>query len=1284
MAKRRSKAGSNGHANGSATTLDDSRDSSARAPAGGLRIGGKFYRPGSILPAQYRRVAGPDGRSSDPAAGLPLVPPNFGRFVFPQTISFASRTSLTYNVYRNPDEAVKHNLDNARMMRNDCSIMECVEARERMTALLNWHLEPEDKKDDKQQELVADLTAILTETPNFTEYRRNLLGAIWYGRYAVQHQYGFIHRGGKRRVVVKGWMPINGDKLAFRFDDGTGRFANDEIGIRVGPAWATQDRIAGERKIEFTEFGPAYFFEPWERTLIAVHKHMIEDGTYEDVLSAGRVHGVGVRDRIYWTWFQKQETLAQLMEVIERTGSGFTIYWYPDGNPQAKADVEEIAAKQHHNNVLVMPRMGDPSIDPYGIDRVEANTAGIQAMKEIVHEFFGWQIKRYILGQILSSESAATGLGSGVADLHFDSLMQIVNYDAVKLEETLTKDLVEPLKNWNFPWAKDLRIRFKIDTESSEGEKKLQAFKNAWDMGCRIKASDVMDIIGASMPTEDDEVLFNPTIVQQLRLAQQQFGQDGNSGMGEVPGASGQLEHLFGPLAGLLGGAGDSGQGGADAGGQAPPGGGEPPGGPGGPGGGPPQSPGGPQGSGPANAGSDRPAQYARKQPKSSPGQKGLFADGSGAGSASGAGNPKWREELHPRDEGGQFATNGSGEGGKPGTPGTGQPYLFSDLASKLDALGDIDDSPKAAAKQAELFDVLAKADVPQEQLEALLSGDSVRLGELKAAGQERENSGMAETLPSPEPQGKQPWQMTKKEFNDQFGIHYDARPGAESRVESMSKGMNSGWLAPDVDPYTSEDVYGPHAPVRGWGIAQGAHKQGAIAYVVPWSAIPSGGRTVKQGTIPVASAVVDNPKASIHESLIAKAIADGRQIPPEVLADYPGLKHPARDVGLGDIDTTPPADESEYIDSALWWKKFNDGYRKAGKSKRDEPNQTPNPPIGSWKIDDFNSNYGRMVDQLRMVPVGDLILSEDDYTQPNTNPEGRGDDARRYAEWMGGKSPEELAAIVPPMSVLETDSGKLKVSDGHRRTAAAKLAGVTHLPAWVSPKMDTGKLDSEGKPIYTAMTFEGANGGLHGPKMAGGGDVDRRDAFGEQPIESQSSPPVSAEDEGTAAIAGMPFESREQAQAVARRLEEVAGKHGISGEELWQAVMGEPEGSSSWPLYDSSEDDAVRAEREASRPGREAARRDSENDAKPKAKAIPSSLAKQILNARSTYLSGDSMSSLRQQIASELTGKKVPKSKAGANEVRRLLENHFGIEGGTANERERRTLEALKSMTGE
>jgi ParB-like chromosome segregation protein Spo0J len=106
-------------------------------------------------------------------------------------------------------------------------------------------------------------------------------------------------------------------------------------------------------------------------------------------------------------------------------------------------------------------------------------------------------------------------------------------------------------------------------------------------------------------------------------------------------------------------------------------------------------------------------------------------------------------------------------------------------------------------------------------------------------------------------------------------------------------------------------------------------------------------------------------------------------------------------------------------------------------------------------------------VEQLRELDPKELITSED---LVDTNTEGRRTHAERYAQWMKeGKQ-------APPIDVVQTDSGKLKVTDGHRRLHAAKLAGKKIL-AWVSPRMDTGKRDSDGNPLYTGMTYEGMHG---------------------------------------------------------------------------------------------------------------------------------------------------------------------------------------------------------------
>ena len=223
--------------------------------------------------------------------------------------------------------------------------------------------------------------------------------------------------------------------------------------------------------------------------------------------------------------------------------------------------MEAVAAERSESNSILMPRMsGDPSLDPYGIEKIEPNPAGAESLKQIVHEFFGHQIKRYILGQVLSTESEATGLGSGVADLHQQSLSDIVNYDAANLEETIGKETVKPIKDFNFPKARNINVKFKIDTESPEAQKKLEAAERAWNMGAKIKASDVMDLIGFSMPTAEDEVLQNPSMMQQSRLWEQTHQpQGGAQAMGFDPAQDGQQEQsalpedmspedLFGPL----------------------------------------------------------------------------------------------------------------------------------------------------------------------------------------------------------------------------------------------------------------------------------------------------------------------------------------------------------------------------------------------------------------------------------------------------------------------------------------------------------------------------------------------------------------------------------------------------------------------------------------------------------------------------------------------------------------------------------------------------------------
>jgi hypothetical protein len=132
--------------------------------------------------------------------------------------------------------------------------------------------------------------------------------------------------------------------------------------------------------------------------------------------------------------------------------------------------------------------------------------------------------------------------------------------------------------------------------------------------------------------------------------------------------------------------------------------------------------------------------------------------------------------------------------------------------------------------------------------------------------------------------------------------------------------------------------------------------------------------------------------------------------------------------------------------------------------SSRMTPRPADKTPLGTWKVDSLNLNYGRHVEQLRELDPKGLVRKE----EPGVNVErSRADDAERYAEWAKEGNP------LPPITVLEGEDGRYIVSDGHRRHAAALKLGVP-IRAWVSPMAELpGKFDSEGRPLKAGLTQE-------------------------------------------------------------------------------------------------------------------------------------------------------------------------------------------------------------------
>lgn len=170
---------------------------------------------------------------------------------------------------------------------------------------------------------------------------------------------------------------------------------------------------------------------------------------------------------------------------------------------------------------------------------------------------------------------------------------------------------------------------------------------------------------------------------------------------------------------------------------------------------------------------------------------------------------------------------------------------------------------------------------------------------------------------------------------------------------------------------------------------------------------------------------------------------------------------------------------ESEY--RATLRANYVDKEGKVLASSREAPAIPMGLRLGMWRRDDMPLNHGRELAQLRLVDPNTLNLAED---LVETNQQGRGWDADRYAQWFReGKAP-------PPVEIVETDKGTLKVTDGHRRVAAAKRNGQPVL-AWVSPAMDHPDPNYAG--VKTGLTYEAWKNGTAkrtGPLTGGFSDT--------------------------------------------------------------------------------------------------------------------------------------------------------------------------------------------------
>ena len=177
----------------------------------------------------------------------------------------------------------------------------------------------------------------------------------------------------------------------------------------------------------------------------------------------GYISRMGLAQGLIWPFIYKHYALGDFAEFLECYGLPIILgKYYTDASAAEKSSLMRAVTQLGHDARAIMPKEMELEIE-----KVTGAGDGDPHMKMVA--WAEGASSKLILGQELSATAKATGMGSGVADLHDAVRKDILKSDARKLAATLTRDLVYPLLVFNGKIAAEDRCpRFGFDLGESE------------------------------------------------------------------------------------------------------------------------------------------------------------------------------------------------------------------------------------------------------------------------------------------------------------------------------------------------------------------------------------------------------------------------------------------------------------------------------------------------------------------------------------------------------------------------------------------------------------------------------------------------------------------------------------------------------------------------------------------------------------------------------------------------------------------------------------------------
>lgn len=153
----------------------------------------------------------------------------------------------------------------------------------------------------------------------------------------------------------------------------------------------------------------------------------------------GYLGRMGLHRALVWPFLYKAYSLGDFAEFLETYGLPIVLgKYYQGASKDEKASLMRAVTALGHDARAIMP--ADMAIE---IQKVTTDGSGTPHLAMI--DWADRAQSKAILGQTTSSEARATGLGSGVANVHNEVRQDIRNADARQIAGTVTRDLIYPL-----------------------------------------------------------------------------------------------------------------------------------------------------------------------------------------------------------------------------------------------------------------------------------------------------------------------------------------------------------------------------------------------------------------------------------------------------------------------------------------------------------------------------------------------------------------------------------------------------------------------------------------------------------------------------------------------------------------------------------------------------------------------------------------------------------------------------------------------------------------------